>query len=416
MVRSLRLWIFNHHAATPGQGTGTRHFDLATVLARDGAAVTIFAAGFNHFTGREEQLRGRQLYRTEVVGGVRFVWLRTVPYHRNDMRRVLSMLSYFLLVLFVQARFRSPSHVIGSTVHPLAALAGYLAARARGAKFFFEIRDLWPQTLIDLGAIREESAVARALRWLERLLVERADAVIAVLPGIADYLSERGVKARRIAHIPNGVSLLPPAESAPADTTRKLLERIAEWRAGGRFVVAYTGAHAAHNRLGVVLDAATLLNAEGADHIVFLLVGDGPEKASLAGRLSANPMNNVFLHAPVPKADVPHLLAAVDACLVHMTRTPVYRYGISFNKVFDYLASERPVIFACESKNDPVREANAGISIPPDDPRSLASAVVELARMEPSARRRLGENGRRYVAAHHDILRLAARMSEVLHS
>jgi len=127
-------------------------------------------------------------------------------------------------------------------------------------------------------------------------------------------------------------------------------------------------------------------------------------------------MNNVFLHAPVPKADVPHLLAAVDACLVHMTRTPVYRYGISFNKVFDYLASERPVIFACESKNDPVREANAGISIPPDDPRSLASAVVELARMEPSARRRLGENGRRYVAAHHDILRLAARMSEVLHS
>jgi glycosyltransferase involved in cell wall biosynthesis len=414
-VPPLRLWIFNHHAATPGQGTGTRHFDLASELAGGGVQVTVFAAGFNHFTGREEQLHGRQLYRTQVVSGVRFVWLRTVPYRRNDVRRVLSMISYFGMVLWVQARFERPSHVIGSTVHPLAALAGYLVARSRRAAFIFEIRDLWPQTLIDLGVIREQSGAARGLRWLERLLVERADAVIALLPGIVDYLREREMKPRHLAYIPNGVSLQHRAESPPTPKTSELVHQISQWRAAGRFVVVYTGAHAAHNRLEIVLDAAALLSAQGANQIVFLLVGDGPDKPALAGRLATNPTENVFLHDPVPKADVPHLLAAVDACLVHMTRTAVYRYGISFNKVFDYLASQRPVIFACDSRNDPVRDADAGISIPPDDPASLASAAVQLAEMDPSARRRLGENGRRYVEEHHDIRHLATRLrKEVL--
>jgi glycosyltransferase involved in cell wall biosynthesis len=409
----MRLWIFNHHAAAPDQGTGTRHYDLASQLAQSGTEVTIFAAGFDHFTGREERLAGWQLFRTDVWNGVRFVWLRTVPYRHNDARRLLNMVSYAFAAIVVQSRFGRPSHVIGSTVHPLAALAAYLVARLHRARFFFEIRDLWPQTLIDLGTMREDSWPARGLRWLESFLAERAAGVIAVLPGAERYLAERGVRPRAILHLPNGVALAPESAEAIAPSTRRLIDRIGQWRSEGRFVIVYAGAHAIHNRLGVVLDAAARLRADDG-RITFVLVGDGSEKAALSARLRNAPLENVVLHPPIPKSDVSTLLAAADACLLHMTGTPVYRYGVSFNKLFDYMASGRPVLFACESSNDPVREAGAGLSVAPDDPEAMARAARELSEMAAEEVARLGANGRRYVEEHHDIRELASRLAAFL--
>jgi glycosyltransferase involved in cell wall biosynthesis len=409
----MRVWIFNHHATAPDQGSGTRHFDLAVRMAAAGHQVTIFAAGFNHFTGREERLKGWQLYRADSWSGVRFVWLRTIPYRRNDLRRLLSMVSYLAVATMVQSRFGRPTHVIGSTVHPLAALAGYLVARWRGARYFFEIRDLWPQTLIDLGTIGERSAAAQVLRRLERFLVERSDGVIAVLPGVAAYLSEMGMRPVELLYLPNGVA--PAGESADllSDSTRELVERIGRWRSEGRFVILYAGSHGVHNRLSVVVDAARRLAAT-EPRIVIVLVGDGTEKADLAASLEAEPLDNVVLHAPVPKADVLSLLASADACLLHMTRTPVYRYGVSFNKLFDYMASGRPILFACEASNDPVAEGDAGLSVPPDDPEAMAKAAADLSRMSASDLARLGANGRRYVEAHHDIRELARQLTGFL--
>jgi glycosyltransferase involved in cell wall biosynthesis len=409
----MRLWIFNHHATAPDQGSGTRHYDLAEQMVSAGHEVTIFAAGFNHFTGREERLGRGQLYGIDTWNGVRFVWLRTISYRRNDVRRLLSMLSYLVVAIVVQSRFRRPTHVIGSTVHPLAALAGYLVAGMRLARFFFEIRDLWPQTLIDLGAMRERSAAARVLRRLERFLVEHSSGVIAVLPGVAAYLAEASVRPAELLYLPNGVA--PPRESPGrlGTSTRQLLERIGGWRDGGRFVLVYTGSHGVHNRLGVVLDAARRL-AAAERRIMIVLVGDGTEKPDLAARLDAEPLDNLVMHDPIAKADVPTLLASADACLLHMTRTPVYRYGVSFNKLFDYMASGRPVLFACEASNDPVADADAGLSVPPDDPDAMAAAAVDLSRMPASELARLGANGRRYVEEQHDVRELARQLTGFL--
>jgi glycosyltransferase involved in cell wall biosynthesis len=409
----MRLWIFNHHATAPDQGSGTRHYDLASQLAQSGHDVTIFAAGFNHFTGREERLAGWQLFRSESWNGVRFVWLRTVPYRHNDLRRLFSMVSYLLVAVVVQSRFGRPTHVIGSTVHPLAALGGYLVARAHGARFDFEIRDLWPQSLIDLGALREGSAPARVLRWLERILAERGSGVIAVLPGVGGYLAEHDIQPSAFLYLPNGVALARESGGALAGPTRRLIERMGQWRSEGRFVLLYAGSHGIHNRLAVVLDAARRL-PEPDRRIMFVLVGDGTEKPALAANLDAEPTENIFLHPPIPKSDVPTLLAAADACLLHMTRTPVYRYGISFNKLFDYMASGRPVLFACEASNDPVAEADSGLSVPPDDPDAMAAAAARLSHLPSSELARLGANGRRYVEEHHDVRELARQLAGFL--
>src|SRR3954447_4764908 len=136
------VWIVNHYADAPDRPSGTRHFDLARQLTARGRVVTIFASGFSHVTQREERLSKGRLFRRQTIGGVEFVWLRTLPYQGNTWRRQLNMLSFVLVFLLVQSRFPPPTAIIGSTVHPFAALAAWVVARARRTRFLFEIRDL----------------------------------------------------------------------------------------------------------------------------------------------------------------------------------------------------------------------------------------------------------------------------------
>src|ERR1035437_9463471 len=202
-----RVWIVNHYADAPDRPAGTRHFDLSRQLVARGQKITIFASAFSHGTGQDVRLTGWQLFRTEWFDGVQFVWLRTFPYRGNTWRRRVNMLSYLATFLVVQTRFANPDVVIGVTVQPFAALGAWLVARRRRARFIFEIGDLWPQTLVDLGAMREGSLGEILLRSIEAFLLRHASVVISLLPGVRDYLRERGLPADHVVYVPNGVDL-----------------------------------------------------------------------------------------------------------------------------------------------------------------------------------------------------------------
>ncbi len=400
-----RVWIVNQYASPPHQPSGTRHYAFARQLVARGHAVTIVAASFGHMSGREKRLSSRTLYRIEWFDGVQFVWLRTIPYRGNTWRRQLNMLSFLVVFLVVQTRLKAPDTVVGSTVHPFAAFGGWLAAKLRGARFVFEIRDLWPQTLVDLGAMRVGSRGERLLRALEAFLVRRASAVITLVPGIRDYLMERGLPTEHVVYIPNGADLTAFAESAlvagePA-TEARCLQEIAQLKAEGRFVVGYLGAFGRVNRVDVIAEAAAVAERRVPGRIGIMLIGDGPERPEVERLAAANAA--VRFGPLVPKTSVPALLRALDATVVHTTYTPVYRYGISFNKLFEYMAAERPVVFACESAYDPVSATGAGITVRPDDPEGLARAFLELAGTSADARSVMGAAGRDYVAREHNI-------------
>jgi len=411
-----RVWIVNHYASTPDRPTGTRHFELARELVKRGHSVTIFAAGFGHLSGREKRLGSGSLYRSDWFDRVRFVWLRTVPYRGNTWRRQLNMLSFLAAFVVVQAREKAPDTVVGSTVHPFAAFGGWLVARLRGAKFVFEIRDLWPQTLVDLGAMRVGSPGERLLRALEAFLVRRASVVITLLPGIRDYLTERGLPAHHVVYIPNGADLAAFAASAHADdepeAVTRSLQEITRLRADGRFVIGYLGAFGRVNRVDVIVQAAAVAERRDSGRVGVVLIGEGPERLEAQRLAGASPA--VRFGPAVPKRFVPTILRALDATVVHTTLTPVYRYGISFNKLFEYMAAERPVVFACESAYDPVRETGAGLTVRPDDPERLAGAFLELASATPEARAAMGSAGRSYVAREHNFEHLGETLNAVI--
>lgn len=415
---SANVWIVNHYASQPGQPSGARHYNLARELLKRGHRVTIFAAGLNHQTGLDENLGGRLLCRKQQIDGVEFAWLRTVSYAGNGWRRILNMLSFVAVFLIVQVRFRRPDVVIGSTVHPFAAFGAWFAARFRRARFVFEIRDLWPQTLVDLGAMRLGSPGERVLRSIEAFLVRRATVVITLLPGIRDYLASRVLPIDRVVYIPNGVDLAafdasgataPEAASAALSTCLSAIDRL---RRDGRFVLGYTGTFGRVNRVDVIARAAALAEERRPGRIGVVIVGDGPERGGLEEEFAG--VATVTFCKSVAKREIPAVLAGLDATIVHTTATPVYRYGISFHKLFDYMAAAKPVVFATESAYDPVAATGAGLSLLPDDPSTLADAFLALADRPDVDLDAMGRAGEAYVRREHNIAILGEALAGVV--
>lgn len=324
------------------------------------------------------------------------------------------MISYASLVLRIQHRYPAPDVVVGSSVHLLAVVAAWVIARLRRAAFVFEVRDLWPQTLIDLGAISPGGPPARLLRALELFLYRRADLVVCLLPKASEYVVGRGVPMEKVVYIPNGASPSPGDGAPLCEDTLLLLKRVAELKQRGIRVVGYTGAHGLANDVEVLVDAAGVLRQRGVNDLVFLLVGDGPSKPACQREAARQGLDNVLFADPVPKSEIPDVLAAMDVTVCTLRPSPVHRYGLSMNKLFDYLASGRPTVFATNVDDDPITRASAGLQVPAQAPAELADALVRLVGLPEAERRELGERGQRYVREHHDVTRLADRFLSAL--
>lgn len=398
----MHIWILNHYAGGADRQT-TGHYDIGRQLVAKGHRVTIFASSFSHYKFQEERLQRGEKWRSENHEGVEFVWLRTVAYHGNDWRRALNMLSYACRVLWMGLRRpEKPDIIIGTCPHPFAVLAAYLLALRKATLFFFEVRDLWPQTLIDVGALSEKNPLAWALRMLEKFLYAKAVRIISVLPNVGEYLAAIGILKAKLVWIPNGADL---ARYDGVQPYNGGLEK--------PFTVVYLGGHARYNGVEVIIRAAERLQKRNRNDIRLVLVGDGPQKALLIRQAQECGLRNVEFRPLVPKAEIGKVMNEASACLHHIRDLPLLKYGMSSNKLFDYMAAGRPVIFACNSSNNPVKEAGAGLSVPAENPEALAQAILELAALSPEQRMQLGRNGRAYVERHHNIKILAERLESV---
>jgi len=409
----MKIWVLNHYASPPDRATGTRHYDFGRILAGQGHEVTIFASSFSHHSLREERLGRRQWMRSEFVNGVRFVWVRTSRYARNDHHRVLNMLSYAAIVIAAQQRFPRPDVVVGSSVHLGAAAAACVIGRVRRAPFVFEVRDLWPQQLIDMGELREHGVTAQVLRALERFLYRRARVIISLLPGAVEYIIKTGIPAEKVVYVPNGIADLLPA-AAPGPGPVALLNRIGQWHQAGCLVAGYTGAHGSANGLNVLVEAARVLRDRDVRDIAVVFVGEGPAKAECERLAREHNLTNVIFFQPVPKQVISRVLEAMDVALFPLRDGSVARYGLSSNKLFDYLASGRPVVSCCGVDSNPVQASGGGICVPAESPEAVADALMALAAMGHEGRRAIGERGRRWVYEHHDATGLAERFLQAL--
>jgi len=225
------------------------------------------------------------------------------------------------------------------------------------------------------------------------------------------YMRKRGLRTGRFTCIPNGVSL---SDAAGADThvpESVLIERVNTLKSQGRFLICYAGAHGGPNNLGLLLRTAERLQNRGVQKAHFLLVGKGDHKQSLMKQANMMGLSNVSFYIPVPKQEILMVLKHVDAGFISLLPRPLFKFGLSPNKLFDYMLSYLPIVYAIDSGNHPVRDANCGIEVMPDSSKAVADAILKLMQLSPSELKVMGINGRDYVVKNHNFENLAKQYS-----
>jgi glycosyltransferase involved in cell wall biosynthesis len=399
----MRIWILNHYAIPQDQPGGTRHYDISRVLAAKGHDVTIFASSFSHFTFRDERLQKNERMRVDYIDGIRFVWIRTTPYSGNDARRVLNMLSYGLGVIRAQRHIPRPDVIVGSSPHPLAVAAAWLIASIRRLPFIFEVRDLWPQLLVDVGALKKNSIATRLFREAERFLYRHARVIIALSPKDADYITLLGIPKEKIIYIPNGIADYDERVPRMSDNAVKFITKVTEMRQAGHLVAGYVGSLVRAQGVDVFVEAARVLHDRGISNVAFVFVGDGPEKGKCQQLARRHDLRDVLFWDPLPKRDVPSIISTFDVALYSLRDIAVFKYGLSSNKLFDYLASGCPIISSCATVDTPVSASGGGICVPPESPEEIADALVRLDSMSTAERHAMGERGRQWVYQYHGV-------------
>lgn len=390
---------------------GTRHYDLGRDLIRRGHKVTIFASGFDHNTKKYIKVHPKERYKIEDYSEVRFVWINTIPYYGNNWRRILNMISYGVRVLSVCRGVEKPDVIIGSSPHPFAALTGWWLANKYKARFIFEVRDLWPQTAVEMGTIKTRGIPAKILYACEEFMYKKAKKIIVLLSNAKEYIKKRGIDSQKIVWIPNGVDLERFDKIKRLNSSSKVVESFRKYN--DRFKVVYTGAHGPANGLEVVINAAYLLFKK-SENIHFFLIGDGQEKEKLIKNAQEKTVDNITFLNPVAKYYIADVLCQSDLLLHCIKPLALLNYGISPNKIYDYLASGKPIIMSVKTLNDIVQDAKAGITVEPGNAEALAQGILKIEKMTLEEREKLGASGKAYVEKYHSIQVLGDILEKIL--
>lgn len=408
----MNILLINHYAGSVRHGMEYRPYYLAREWVRRGHQVQILAAQHAHVRRETPALDGRD-HLDETIDGIRYRWLRTPAYEGNGLGRVRNMFAFVARLWRDAGRIAAslrPHAVIASSTYPLDIWPAHRIARLSGARLLHEVHDLWPLSPMELGGYSRLHPFIMLLQAAEDHACRHADAIVSMLPKVHSHLEARGMAPGRLHIVPNGFD---PNEwqAAPAPLPEPLAGLLARLRADGKTVVGYAGSHGTANALETLIEAAARLRREA---LAFVLVGDGPDKAALRRRAISLRLDNLHFAEPVPRAAIPALVGAIDIGFLGWRRQPLYRFGISPNKLLDYMMGARPVLHAVDAGNDPVAEAGCGLSVAPEDPEAVATGLRRLLALGPEARLRMGARGRDYALRHLAYPVLAERFLDVL--
>jgi len=403
----MRILFFSHYFPPEGNAPASRTYENCRRWVRDGHQVTVVTGAPNHpngvvYPGYDNPWRAR-----ERVDGIEVVRAKTyLAANKGTMLRVLNYLSYTGSAVPASLISEPPDVVIATSPQFFCGWAGVIASRIHDAPMVLEIRDIWPESIEAVGAMRNRKLL-RLLENLELRMYAAATHIVTVGEGYRRRLLDKGVESRSISVVMNGIDRSLFSPRAPDEGLRRRMG------AEGRFVVSYSGTIGMACGLDVVLDAAEGLARKGRGEILFLLVGDGAERERLQADAARRGLDNVRFTGRLDKSLMPGVLALSDACLVHLRKTELFR-TVMPSKIFEALGMERPVIVGVAGEaSELVERAGAGIPIEPENVGELVEAVERLA-ADPGLRTRLGQSGKRFVLAHHDRDVLARDYMKVL--
>lgn len=397
------VWLICKYGSTPKVGGHLRQHYLGRELVKAGHDVYVISGRRHHLMARPEEATSAPFI--DDKHGYKMVRIDTMPYpNAHSKKRILGWAEFAWKVSnLVRKGIPKPDVVVHSSPDLLGYMGAERVARKTKAKLVFEVRDIWPLTVTDMSNISPKHPFIRMLQWVEDRAYRKSDMVISNLSNADDHMVTRGMDRSKFRWLPNGFDLTDVSMQDPLDA------QFANQFPKDKFILGYAGTHGEANNLDVMLDAADRLRDRS--DIAFVLVGDGKSKADLVARAAELKLDNVHFIDSVPKTQVQSVLAKFSACYIGLPAKPLFRFGVSPNKLFDYFASSKPVVYAIDSgKYNPVTAHKSGIVIAPGNPEALARAAVELADLSKDELQKMGQNGRAAIETDYNYAALGRKM------
>lgn len=385
-----------------------RHFYFCKYLVRHGHSSTAITSNVDYKKATVRIPGGKGTVKRRI-DGVDIHYVYSYPNFRGSFfRRFIYFLSYFFSSIREVFRIEKPDAVYAVSTPLTVGLLGYLLSRLRGVPFVFEVTDVWPDAPIACGVIKNRALIAAA-RWVEMFCYRKAAHIVALTEGIRNNIVAKGIDSGKVSIITNGVdfSLFKGGQDAgiPAQIrTKHGFE--------SRFVAMYMGAHGAYNALDTIIDAAHAVAAD--PRFLFVFVGDGDVKAHLQERVAALGLTNVQFIAPIPRSESPALLSTADAFLLPNRKGEFFTGNLP-NKLFDFLASGKPIIVAGSGETAAViQTAGCGMVVEAEDGAAMAQALRNLAALSADEQSKMGAAGKAYVARNYDRDTLSGKFLHIL--
>jgi len=401
----MEIWILNHYSGRPGDVPGARHVYLAEALVKMGHRVLLaYASNHHHRMRRLEEHRLGRIEEDEA-SGVRYLAIGVLDYEGNGVGRLKNLLAFSSSSSVFTGLARSgevgtPDIILASSPTPFVFLLAQAISRRCGGKIVFEVRDLWPESLVDVMGKSQWHPVVLMFRLIVHHAYRRSDAVTSLLPASREYLEERS-SGKRVGIFPNGLGHLQRESGGGERLVPSVVRRsIEEWRAKGKFLIGYAGSMGPPNGLDLLLG----LKDEGEGEMPFqiLLVGDGPMRKELEDRAESSGLDYLTFLPRIPRESVHLFLGEMDVNVACALPLSIYRYGISFNKIFDYMVVGRPTLFAGYAEKNPVALSGGGLVVPPQNPVALRSAIGTLMEMPSEDLDKMGSLAKCYVERNHN--------------
>lgn len=404
----MNILLINHYAGSDYHGMEFRPFYMAREWKNKGHNVTILGADFSHLRKNNPVIE--KDFDEEIVDGIKYVWVKTPKYQGNGVGRIKNI-STFMWKLRMNYKMIAdkykPDAVIASSTYPLDIYPAHRIAKRCNAKLCFEIHDLWPLSPMEIGGFSEKNPAIIILQRAEDFAFKNSDVIVSILPNADKHIRERGFSTDKFVYVPNGI-ITGEKKEAPME---KSIERLQELKNQGYFLVGYTGNHSPANVLDTMIDAAKKTTDE---KVKYILVGKGNVKNELIEYAKSNNVRNVEFLDPVLKDNMDNVLELLDIGYIGLKKQNLFNYGVSPNKLFDYMMAALPVIYAVEASNDPVKDSNCGISVPAENPDAVVDAVMKIKALSEEEKIKMGQNGKNYVLSNHMYEGLADKFLNAL--
>ncbi len=403
----MNILFLCHYFPPEVNAPASRTFEHCREWVRQGHKVTVITCVPNHPRGEVYPGYKNRLYQTENIEGVEVIRLWTyLAANEGFAKRTLNYVSYMLAATLMAPFLKKHDLLISTSPQFFCGLAGYLLSRIKRVPWVLEIRDLWPESILAVGAIKNKMII-KLLQGLEDFVYKKSDRIVSVTDSFKRYMVAKGVAAEKVYVIKNGVNL-DFYKADNIDTSLKSSLGLAD-----KFVISYVGTHGMAHKLRTLLEAAKMLEKHTSIH--FLLVGDGADKENLSKLRDQWNLTNVTMLEQQPKTEMPKIWGLTDISAVCLKKSDLFKTVIP-SKIFESMAMSKPILLGVDGESrEIIEQSGAGLYFEPENSQMLADIILKLYQ-ENDAYIKLARCGRDYVAQNFDRKVLAHRYIEMMSS